>query len=160
MLDAWSSCHHDVDIDIAPSLFLRNMTDRLKLSQYVFKDLLNCKVDCRIIVCIWTGAQGNPTKALYSNQTPSTALCQNECGIATDLWRMSGEIYHLLQGTISRSSFCDKVISGNLSESCFLHYFDTRCGWYFVQWDKPSTACDLVQRDTLLQNSYVFWEVL
>ena len=74
-----------------------------------------------IIMCIWSGAQGDPTEALYFNQARSITLCRNECSIATESWRMLGEIYHVLQETISRSSFCDKVMSGNLSESRFLH---------------------------------------
>ena len=57
MLDARSSRHRDIDLDIAPSLFLHDTMDRLELSQYILEDLLNCKVDCGIIVCIRSGAK-------------------------------------------------------------------------------------------------------
>ena len=113
-------------------------TDRLKLSRYVLEDLLNCKVDCWIIVCIQTGAQGNPTEASYSDQARSIALYRNDCGIATESWRMVGEIYHILQGTISGSSFCDKVMSDNLSESRPLHYFDTHRGDFGISFNETN----------------------
>ena len=57
MLDARSSRHCDVDLDIAPSLFLHDTMDRLELSRYILEDLLNCKVDCGVIVCIRSGAK-------------------------------------------------------------------------------------------------------
>ena len=126
MLDARSSCHRDVDLDIAPSLFSRNTTNRLKLSRYILEDLLNCKVDCCIIVCIWSGAKGDETEASYSDQARSIASSRNNSGITTELWRMSGDMYHVLQGTISRSSFSNEVMTGNLSESRFLHYLSLR----------------------------------
>ena len=143
--------HRDVDLDIAPSLFSRDTTDRLELSQYILEDLLNCKVDCRIIVCIRSGAKGNETEASYSDQARSIASSRNNSGITTVLWRMSADMYHVLQGTISRSSFSDEVMTDNLFESRFLHYFHTRRGdfgilfngknnvltvpWYDVIWN-------------------------
>jgi hypothetical protein len=135
MLDAPSSRHRDVDLDIAPSLFSRDTTDRLELSQYILKDLLNCKVDCRIIMCIWSGAKGDETEASYSDQARSIASSRNSSGITTELWRMSGEMYHVLQGTISRSSFSNEVMTGNLSESRFLHYFHTCRGDFGISFN-------------------------
>ena len=120
--------HRIPEATIAPSLFSRDTSDRLELSQYILEDLLNCIVDCRIIVCIRSGAKGDETEASYSDQARSIASSRNNSGITTELWRMSADMYHILQGTISRSSFSDEVMTDNLSESRFLHYFHTRRG--------------------------------
>ena len=141
MLDARSSCHRDVDLDIPLSLFSGDTTDRLELSQYILEDLLNCKVDCCIIMCIWSGAKGNETEASYSDQARSIASSRNNSGVTTELWRMSGEMYHALQGTISRSSFSNEVMTGNLSKSRFLHYFHTRRGNFGILFNGKYYLC-------------------
>jgi hypothetical protein len=149
MLDAPSSRHRDVDLDIAPSLFSRDTTDRLELSQYILEDLLNCKVDCRIIVCIRSGAKGDETEASYSDQARSIASSRNNSGITTELWRMSGEMYHVLQGTISRSSFSNKVMTGNLSESRFLHYFHTCRGDFGISFNGTNKVLSVPWYDVI-----------
>ncbi|KAL3771989.1 hypothetical protein ACHAW5_004671 [Stephanodiscus triporus] len=149
MLDARTTRHRDVDLDIAPSSFSSDTTDRRELSRYVLEDLLRCTVDCRIIVCIRSGAQGDPTEASYSKQARSIASSRNDSGISTEMWSMSGEMYYVLQGTISRSSFSDEVMSGNLSESHFVHYYDTRHGDFGISFNGTNQVLSVPWDDVI-----------
>jgi hypothetical protein len=106
-------------------------------------------------VCVQSGAQGNPTEESYSDQGQSIALGHNKRGIATESWRMSGELYYVLQGTISRLSFRDEVTSNNLSESRLLHYFNTRRGDFGILFDGSNQELSVPWHDVI----YVLWEV-
>ncbi len=128
MHEARASCLRDVDLDITPTLFSRDTTDRHKLSRYVLEDLLSCTVGCWIIVCIHSGAHGNQTEESYSEQAQCIASSWNEHGLAMESWRIAGDFFHVLQGTISRSTLHDEVTSNNPSQSRFMKYFTNLSG--------------------------------
>ena len=86
MINAWASRLQDINLDVAPTSFSRDTTDRHELSQYVFEDLLSCPVGSRIIMCIWSGVEGDPTETSYSDQAKCITSCQNEIGIVTESW--------------------------------------------------------------------------
>jgi hypothetical protein len=113
----------DVDLDITPTSFSRDSTDRHELSRYVLKDVLSCPISCRIIVCICYGAKGDPTEESYSNQERHIVNWRKENGFQTESWRMAGDSFYVKQGTISRATLCNEIQSGNLSWSRFLKYF-------------------------------------
>jgi hypothetical protein len=128
MHEARASQLRDVDLDVTPISFLHDSTDCHKLSQYVLKDVLSCPVGCRIIVCIRSHAKGNPTEESHSSQVRHIVHWQKGHGLQTESWRMAGDAFFVIQGTISRSTLCNKIQSGNLSQSRFLHYFTNRSG--------------------------------
>jgi len=78
MINARASRLQNIDLDVAPITFLRDTTDRHELSRYVFEDLLSCPVGSRIIVCIWSGVEGDPTETSYSDQAKCITSCRNE----------------------------------------------------------------------------------
>ena len=116
MINARASRLRDIDLDVAPTSFLRDTTDCHGLSRYIFEDLLSCPVGSRIIVCIRSGVEGDPTKTSYSDQAKCITSCRNESGIATELWQMAGDQYLVLQGKLFRLTMHDEVMSGNLSQ--------------------------------------------
>ena len=59
MDNARASRLRDVDLDITPLSFSRDMTDRHELSRYVLEDLLSCPVGFCIIICVRSGEHGN-----------------------------------------------------------------------------------------------------
>jgi len=87
MIDARASRLRDVDLDVAPTSFLRDTTDHHELSRYIEKDLLSCPVGSQIIVCIWSGLEGDPTETSYSDQAKCINSCRTESGIATEFRR-------------------------------------------------------------------------
>ena len=87
MIDARASRLRDVDLDVAPTSFSRDTTDRHKLSRYIEEDFLSCPVGSWIIVCIWSGVEGDPTETSYSDQAKCINSCQNESGIETESWQ-------------------------------------------------------------------------
>ncbi len=74
MQEARASRIRDVDLDVAPTSFLRDSTDCHELSRYVLEDVLSCPVGCRIFVCIRSGAKGDLTEESYSNQARHIVL--------------------------------------------------------------------------------------
>ena len=68
MLDSRASRLREIDLDLTPALFSLESSNHHKLSLYVLEDLLSCPIGSRLIVCIWVGATGNPTKLSYSMQ--------------------------------------------------------------------------------------------
>ena len=123
MINARASRLQNIDLDVAPITFLRDTTDRHELSRYVFEDLLSCPVGSRIIVCIRSGVEGDPTETSYSDQAKSITSCWNKSGIAKELWQMARDQYLILQGKLFRSTMHDEVMSGNLSQSRFKKCF-------------------------------------
>ncbi len=154
MDDAWSSRLRDIDLDITPSSFSWDTMDRHELSQYVLDDLLSCPVGCWIIMCIRSGAQGNPTKASYLDQAQSITSSRSKCGMATKSWKMSGNLYHVLQGTISRSTLRDEVTSKNLSRSQFIKYFTNLSGNFGISFEGSSQILSVPWND-VIQYSHI-----
>jgi hypothetical protein len=62
--EALASCLCNIDLNVTPTTFSRDTTNRHKLSRYVLEDVLTCPVGCCLIVCIHEGANGSPTKRL------------------------------------------------------------------------------------------------
>jgi len=147
----------DVDLGITPLSFSRDTTDRRELSRYVLEDLLSCPVGCCIIVCVRSGAHGNPTEKSYSDQAKSIASSRNGQGITTELWRMSGEMYHVLQGTICRSTLREEVTSKNLSKSRFLKYFNNRSGDFGISFDGTRQVLSVPWRDMIEYSNIVMF---
>ncbi len=68
MHEARTSRLCDMDLDVTPTSFSLDSTDCHKLSKYILEDLLSCPVGCQIIICIHSGAKGNPTEESYLEQ--------------------------------------------------------------------------------------------
>ena len=126
-------------------------------SRYVLEDFMSCPVGCHIIVCVRSGAHGNTSEKSYSNQAKSIPSCQNGQSIATELWRMSGEMYHVLQGTICRSTLSEEVTSKNLSKSRSLKYFNNRSGNFRISFDGTRQVLSVPWRDKI-EYSNILWK--
>ena len=135
MINARASCLRDIDLDVAPITFSRDTTDRHELSRYVFEDLLSCPVGSRIIMCIRSGVEGDPTETSYSDQAKSITSCWNKSGIAKELWQMARDQYLILQGKLFRSTMHDEVMSGNLSQSRFKKCFANLSGDFGISFE-------------------------
>jgi len=149
-INARASRLRDIDLDVAPITFSRDTTDRHELSRYVFEDLLSCPVGSRIVVCIRSGVEGDPTETSYSDQAKCITSCRSESEIATESWRMAGNQYLVLQGKLFRSTMHDEVMSGNLSQSRFEKCFANLSGDFGISFEGTKNIlsvpwCNVVQ---------------
>jgi hypothetical protein len=108
MQEACASQLRDVDLNVPPTSFLRDLTDHHKLTRYVLEDVLSCPDDCWINVCICSCTKSNPTEESYSSQVRHIVHRQKEHGLQTESWQMAGDAFFVIQGTISRSHFATK----------------------------------------------------
>ncbi len=104
-----------VDLDIVPTTFSRDTTDRQELSCCVLEDVLACPVGCHVIICICADAHGNPTKESYSDQVTRISDSRKTHNINTESWRMARDQYFMMQRTIQQATLQDKLQSSNLS---------------------------------------------
>ncbi len=100
MQDAHASCLREIDLNVTPTLFSLATTDRHELSRYIFEDLLSRQVGCCFIVCIWVSATGNPMEVSYSDQAMHIVQQRKHNGQTTETWRMAGDAFHVMQGTL------------------------------------------------------------
>jgi hypothetical protein len=112
--DACASRLRDIDLDVTPTLFSLAMTDRNDLSRYVLEDLLSHQVGCCFIVCIRVSAIGNPTELSYSDQAIHIVQQWKLNGQTTETWRMAGNAFHVMQGTLIRATLHNELVSRQL----------------------------------------------
>ncbi len=67
---------------------------------------------------------------------------------------MSGDLYHVLQGTISRSTLRDEVTSKNLSRSRFVKYFTNLSGNFGILFEGSSQILSVPWND-VIQYSHI-----
>ncbi len=122
MYEGHASRLREVDLDVAPTTFSREVTDCHELSRYVLEDLLPCPVGCRVIACIRVGDDRNPAEQSYSDQGKCIVKSRKKNGIVTESWWMSGNSFYVLQGTISWATLNDEIWTKNLSRSRFITF--------------------------------------
>jgi hypothetical protein len=81
--EACVSCLRNINLDIIPTTFSRDTSDRHKLSHYILEDVLTCPIGCCLIVCICAGANRNPTKRSYLDQAKQFSDKRKENNIST-----------------------------------------------------------------------------
>ena len=128
MQDARASLLRDIDLDVTPTSFSLATTDRHELSRYILEDLLSHQVGCRFIVCIRVSATRNPTEASYSDQALHIVEQRKRTNQTTETWRMAGDAFYVMQGTLIRASLHDQLAATKLSTSRFKKSFFNKDG--------------------------------
>ena len=123
-----------------PTACSGDTTDCQELSCYVLEDVLACPVGCHLIICIHANAHGNPTQQSYSDQAMHISDSRKTHNNNTEFWRITGDQYFVIQGTIRRATLHDKIQSCNLLWGRFLKYCDNRSGDIGVGFD----GCDTI----------------
>jgi len=98
-------------------------------------------------MCVQSGVEGDPTETSYSDQAKCITSCRNESGISTELWRMAGDQYLILQGKLFRSTMHDEVMSGNLSQSRFEKCFANLCGDFGISFEGTKNTLSVPWQD-------------
>ncbi len=142
------------DLKITPTSFSREATNCHELSQYVLKDLLSCLVGYCVITCIWEGANGNLTEQSYSDQRECILEIRKKNGIVMESWRMSGDSFYVLQGTISRATLYNEIRSNNLTKSQFMKYFANRSEDFGISFEGSNKILSVPWND-VIQYSHI-----
>ena len=130
-----------------PTAFSHDTTDCQEWSCYILEDVLACPVGCRVIICIRADAHGNPTEQSYSDQAMRISDSRKTHNIKPESWRMAGDQYFMMQGTIMQATLHDKLQSCNLSQGCFKKYCDNCSGDIGVSFDGCDTILSIPWQD-------------
>jgi hypothetical protein len=149
MQDARASRLRDIDLNVTPTSFSLATTDRHELSQYILEDLLSHQVGCRFIVCIRVSATGNPTEASYSDQALHIVEQQKRNNQTTETWRMAGDAFYVMQGTLIRATLHDQLAATKLSTSRFKKSFFNKDGDFGFSFEGCSTILSIPWYDVI-----------
>ena len=149
MLESHASRLREIDLDLTPASFSLETSKCHKLSQYVLEDLLSCPGGSCLIVCIWVGATGNPTKLSYSEQGMHIVKQQKRSSLNSERWCMASDSFNGMQGILIRSMLHHEVVSKSLSYGLFTKYFFNKSGDFGISFDGYTTILSVPWHDVI-----------
>jgi hypothetical protein len=94
-------------------------------------------------------ASGTPTEASYSDQALQIVeqrKCNNQM---TETWRMAGDAFYVMQGTLIRAMLHDQLAATKLSTSCFKKSLFIKDGYFGFSFEGCSTILSVPWYDVI-----------
>ena len=110
---------HDVDLDALPentSTLAVISSKRQELPRYVLKDIVDCPVGSRFIVCIAAEDNDDDRCRYYSEAAKFIEIDLSREGLPVETLRMSSKRYLVIQGRIDRTSHYNDIKMKSLNQ--------------------------------------------
>jgi hypothetical protein len=119
----------DIDLDVElPSSQQQLSTKRHEMSRYILEDLLDCPVNSHFMVCVSPDGTNLERGDYYVEKATMIADKLKRDGLETELWRMSGRKYIVIQGMLDRSSYFSDIKMKSISMRQFVDAFENESG--------------------------------
>ena len=103
-------------------------------------------------------ATKNPTEALYTNQALHIVEQWKRNNQTTETWRMAGDAFYVMQGTLIRATLHDQLVSNKLLTSYFRKSFFNKDGAFGFSFEGCATKLSVPWHDVIHCSNVIMLE--
>jgi hypothetical protein len=125
----------DINVDVELLSLQLPSTKWHDLLRYILKDILDCPVDSRFIVCVAANGANLECGNYYAEKALTIADGLKRCGLEINSWRMTGRKYIFIQGKLDQSSHYSYIKMKSVSRRQFVDAFENDSGNFAIKFD-------------------------